>query len=69
MQVSENLLIKLYRLIFHRPLDAGATAHIGVEIDELLSTLEKSGEWKFWDSIIKFFKGIKSALLIFGKKK
>jgi len=67
MQVSENLLIKLYRLIFHRPLDAGATAHIGVEIDDLLSTLEKSGEWKFIDGVVKFIKLLKAPLQVFGK--
>jgi len=67
MIVDESLLIKLYRLIFHRPLDAGATAHIGVEIDDLLSTLEKSGEWKFIDGVVKFIKLLKAPLQVFGK--
>lgn len=66
MQIDEDILERLYRLIFHRPLDKNASGWVGQDIITVLEGLEKSGEWNFWHTIITFFKKMKPLFTLFG---
>jgi len=68
MNVDKNLLDTLYNLIFHRDPDEGAKTHLDMDLNLVLHAFEESGEWKFWDGLIRFLKLMKKPFMIFGKK-
>jgi hypothetical protein len=68
MQVKEEELKKLYTTIFHRDIDKEALGYVGHELNFILDEFSKSGEWKLWNGIIRFFKALKPTFIKFGKK-
>ncbi len=59
--VDNDVLTKLYNVIFHRPLDAGANFHLNKPLDTVLNTLANSDEHRQYTGVFKAVKALEEA--------
>lgn len=59
--VDQAILAKLYNAVFHRPLDAGASFHLGKPLDVVLDNLAKSQEHMAYSGLFEAVKVLEEA--------
>lgn len=59
--VDQALLEKMYKSIFHRPLDAGATFHLGKDVNTVLNDFANSAEHVQYTGMFESMKAYEEA--------